>query len=273
MIRQFIHQHLNYPHRLYVHYRTAIRFNRPTLVFLHGIGNSGAAWDTTVAQLPSDTNIVTIDLLGFGKSPKPQWAKYDAVEQARAVMFTLLRMGITKNVTIVGHSLGALTAVECAKRYPKRITSLVLCSPPFYDSAQSNRILPTSDTILRKIYATVRNNPAAFAQIASFAMKYNLVNPSFNVTAQNVDIYVTALETMIINQQSLGDAMSLQVPTKIIRGTLDPFVVPSNFKKLTKHNKNIQVQSIVAGHEVRGRFIPAVLAAIKQAVPEPRRAL
>lgn len=273
MIRKFIHQQLNYPYSLYVHYRTTIRLNRPTLVFLHGIGNSGAAWDTTVAQLPENINIITIDLLGFGKSTKPQWAKYNAAEQARAVAYTLLRMGVTKNITIVGHSLGALTAVECATRYPKRITSLVLCSPPFYDSAGSKSILPRSDTMLRKLYVTVHKNPGAFAQIATFATKYGLVNPSFNVTKENVDIYVTALEAMIINQQAFDNALALSIPTRIIHGTLDPFVVPNNFKKLALKNPNISIQTVIGGHEVRGKFIPAIVAATEQAVLDPRRTL
>lgn len=273
VLQKFIHQQLNYPYSLYVHYRTTIRLRRPTLVFLHGIGNSGAAWDTTVSQLPNDINIVTIDLLGFGKSAKPQWAKYDASEQARAVMFTLLKMGITNNIIIVGHSLGALTAVECAQRYPKRVVSLVLCSPPLYDSTRSKSILPKSDAILRKMYTTVHNNPDEFAKIATFASKYKLVNPSFNVTKENVEIYVTALEAMIINQEAFEKTLNVRIPTTIIYGTLDPFVVSANFKKLATHNANISTHSVIAGHEVRGKFIPAVIAAIEQAVLEPQRAL
>ena len=93
-------------------------------------------------------------------------------------------------------------------------------------------------------------------------MKYNLVNTSFNVTEHNISSYMAALNTMIINQTSLNDAHRLNVPTLIIRGTLDPFIVSKNLSRLSKENKNVTIKPIIAGHEIRGRYTKQLIEII-----------
>lgn len=234
-----------------------------TILFIHGIGNSGDSWNKVVEKMPSDVRVVTIDLLGFGESPRPSWAVYDAKTQARSVLATFFKLRITTPLIIVGHSLGSLVAIEIAKRYPLIIDSLILCSPPLYDShTQVKRAVPRSDALLRRIYKSVQNHQEQFVQLAAFGMKYKLVNDSFNVTAENVDSYMDALRSMVINQTSYDDAFAITVPTQIIRGKLDPFVVTRNLNKLAKTNGHVTVTSTLAGHEMRGSFIAAVVAAI-----------
>ena len=94
-------------------------------------------------------------------------------------------------------------------------------------------------------------------------MKYELINKVFNVTDENVQSYMASLRAAIINQTSLYDITQLTLPIHIIRGTLDPVLVPKHIKRLTKTYDNITLTSVVAGHEVKGRFIPRVIEAIK----------
>jgi pimeloyl-ACP methyl ester carboxylesterase len=93
-------------------------------------------------------------------------------------------------------------------------------------------------------------------------MKYGLVNRAFNVTDENVASYMSALEAAIINQTSLDDIKTLHVPIRIIRGSLDPVLVSSRIKRLAKDQPNIAVLTILAGHEVRGRFAKKVVEEI-----------
>jgi cis-3-alkyl-4-acyloxetan-2-one decarboxylase len=87
--------------------------------------------------------VIVVDLLGFGDSPKPDWATYDARTQAQSLAKTLLGLGLTQRVVLVGHSMGSLVAVEFAKRYPALVKALVLCSPPLYnvDPRDDKRLL------------------------------------------------------------------------------------------------------------------------------------
>jgi len=254
-----IHRWLHIPYSLNVRYVKRPKKPRASVLFIHGIGNTGDAWKEVIAQLPDDVQIISIDLLGFGDSPNPSWALYNAKTQARSVLTTYLKLRLTAPITIVGHSLGALVAIEVAKRYPLIVRSLVLCSPPLYITVQQSTRLPSSDSLLRQLYASARERPENFVKLSAIAMKYDLINTSFNVTPENIASYMATLEAMIINQTSLQDAQKLTVPTTIIRGTLDPWVVTKNLKQLSKHNHYITLRSIIAGHEVRGRYVAAVV--------------
>jgi pimeloyl-ACP methyl ester carboxylesterase len=164
------------------------------VLFLHGIGNSGDAWKTVIQDLPSDIRVVVIDLLGFGKSPSPSWAIYNAKTQAKSVAATFLKLGITQPAIIVGHSLGALVAVEAAKRYPFAIRSLILCSPPFYKADEERRrLVPRYDSLLKQIYSLAKRHPRKFVAISQLAVRLGLVNSSYNVTHENTPIYMNAL--------------------------------------------------------------------------------
>lgn len=265
MLDKFIHRLLHVPYTLHIRHLQRPRKSRATLLFIHGLGNTGDAWNDVIAKMPSDVRIVSVDLLGFGKSPSPSWAVYDAKTQARSVLATLVKLHIAGPLTVVGHSMGSLVAIEMAKRYPIIINQLILCSPPLYTDTRKR--FPRSDDLLKQTYTLAKQNPARFVQLAAVAMKYELINKTFNVTDKNVESYMAALSAMIINQTSLKDAALLTVPTTIIHGTLDPFVIAKNLMQLQKANANITVKQIIAGHEVKGLFARSVSKVILTRLP------
>lgn len=261
MLDTLTHRWLKVPYTLTVRHIKSPRRPKATVLFIHGIGNTGEAWNEVIARLAPDIRVISIDLLGFGESPRPRWGIYNAKTQARSVLATYLKLRRLSPVIIVGHSLGSLVAIEMAKRYPLLVKSLILCSPPLYEGTTARF---RTDTMLRQLYRTAINRPDEFLKLSAVAMRYDLINKSFSVTNDNVDSYMAALESMIINQTSLDDARKLTVPTTIIRGTLDPFVVGKNLKKLAKANPRVSIRTVLAGHEVKGRFVNAVVAALSE---------
>lgn len=260
-----LHKWLRIPYALHVHVDKKVRRPRATVLFLHGIGNSGESWQRVIQDLPSDIRVVVIDLLGFGKSPRPGWAIYNAKTQARSVIATFLKLNIRQPVIIVGHSLGGLVAVEVAHRYPLIVRSLVLCSPPFYKASQQKKLLPSYDTLLKELYGLVQRYPEKFLLISQLAMRLGLVDKSYNVTSETVPVYINALTASIINQTTLNDALKLTVPTRILYGQFDPMVVFANFKWLAKHNPHVTIKSLLVGHEMLGLYIPAIRKEIENA--------
>lgn len=259
----FIHKWLKRPYRLHCQVVQRVKKPRRTLLFIHGIGTSSAAWDKVTRRMPSDVQIVNIDLLGFGFSPRPTWAVYDARRQARSVMATYRKLRLRGPVTIVGHSLGALVAVEIAKLYPRRIAALILCSPPFYTNAtMAKKLLPRSETILMSIYRLVQTRPEQFIKISALAAKYGIINRAFQVTDENVHAYMGALEASIVNQTAYDDVMQLELPISIIYGTLDPVVIAKNIKLLAQKKPTIVAKSTIAGHEIKGSYISAIVKLI-----------
>lgn len=107
----------------------------PTIVFLPGIGATTRFWTyvlTTGAGAALAGRHLLIDLLGFGRSPKP-WTTYDVerhVTELRRVLAPERRF------ILVGHSLGARLAIAYAARYPEQIERLVLISLPYFGDAE-----------------------------------------------------------------------------------------------------------------------------------------
>lgn len=264
MYDHIVHRWLRIPYTL--HTRIAQNPQRPraTLLMIHGIGNNGHAWDDVIAKLPDDLRIVTIDLLGFGESPRPNWVSYDAHEQARSILHTYFSLRIPGQVIVVGHSLGSLIGVEIARRYPLLVRSLVLVSPPFYrpENPDTHELLPTPDTMLRNIYRKAAQKPEKFVQVAAVAMKYKLINNVFSVTDENISSYMATLNTAIVNQTSFDDVQKLTLPITLLHGRLDPVVVSANLTYLARTMPNVTLTHVVAGHEVVGPMIPAVVRAV-----------
>lgn len=97
---------------------------RPTLLLLHGIGDSSASWLPVLDGLAEHHRVISPDLLGHGESAKPR-ADYSAAAFANG-MRDLLNVLEVERVTVVGHSLGGGVAAQFAYQYPQRVERLVL---------------------------------------------------------------------------------------------------------------------------------------------------
>lgn len=264
MFDEIIHYYLRIPYRLKLtKYRSPAR-PKATLVLLHGLGASGAMWRPIIDKLPTNIRIVAIDLVGFGDSPSPNRAHYNARMQARAVLRTLRRAGIYQSPIIVGHSLGGLVAVECAQVAKRPIKSLILCSPPFYDPSKLAAKRPsTQDAALIKLYSEIARNPKRALAMLRFASRAGIINPGFEVSQANIEAYIATLNAAIINQSSFDDAKRLKIPTYIVSGRFDMFVISSNLRRLARDNPNIKLQTVNAAHEIRGTYRTALIKTIK----------
>ncbi|MEU6548739.1 alpha/beta hydrolase [Streptomyces sp. NPDC046915] len=84
----------------------------PQLVLLHGYGRSLTDWDASAALLTAGHRVLAVDLPGHGRSPGiSSWTIPTVV---RCIADTLDARGVPEAV-VVGHSLGGLVAVECAR--------------------------------------------------------------------------------------------------------------------------------------------------------------
>lgn len=259
ILSTFIHRYLRVPYALNVETLRSPKKPRATYVLIHGIGNSLSAWEPVVKKMPEDVKIIAIDLLGFGKSPKPQWAKYNAITQSRSLAITLVNLRLKQRPVLVGHSLGALVAVEVAKRYPLFIKELVLCSPPFYKpEVVDKKGLKAQEDILRDLYRFARKFPDQIEKMSPIAVRLGIANRALSITEDTKSSYVAALESSIINQTSLQDVEKLKLPITIFYGAFDPVVISKHIVSLAKTHANITAKRVLAGHEVMANYASVV---------------
>lgn len=115
-------------------YHEWIGASGPRLAFLPGLTETTRYWRSRVEPLARDSRVLLIDLLGFGRSPKP-WTKYSVGRHVAALHDVL---GPHAPLTLVGHSFGAIAAAAYAARHPDVVERLILISlPSFRDERQA----------------------------------------------------------------------------------------------------------------------------------------
>lgn len=80
------------------------------VLLIHGFGASSYSWRHVIEPLAQKNRVITVDLKGFGDSPKPRDDAYSVYEQARLVRNFILENNL-KNLHIVGHSYGGGVAL------------------------------------------------------------------------------------------------------------------------------------------------------------------
>lgn len=112
-----------------IHYEVLGR-GRP-VILLHSWVGSWRYWIPTMQQLQLKYKVYALDLYGYGDSVKnPQ--KYSLEHQVQLLDDFVSKLGIAKTA-LVGHGLGALVAVEYAKRYPEKVPRMLLVGAPLFD--------------------------------------------------------------------------------------------------------------------------------------------
>jgi pimeloyl-ACP methyl ester carboxylesterase len=110
---------------------------RVPIVFLPEFLGSRGAWNSDFDALSSQFQLIFIDTLGFGGSPKPEIA-YSLTDHLSAIRQTLLSHNIQK-AHFVGHSMGSLLALAYACPFPASVAKVALLSLGVYRSEEEAR--------------------------------------------------------------------------------------------------------------------------------------
>ncbi len=103
----------------------------PTLLFCHGFGCDQNMWRFVTPRFEASNKIVLFDTLGAGRSDLSQYDfdRYAKLEAHAVDILEICRELNLENVVLVGHSVGATTAILAAVAEPDRFAGLVLVAP------------------------------------------------------------------------------------------------------------------------------------------------
>jgi pimeloyl-ACP methyl ester carboxylesterase len=101
--------------------------DKKRVLFIHGLGASSLSW----RDIPYSTylNAITVDLIGFGDSDKPEEGDYTIKGFSKFIADFLkdeIKIEENEQIGIVGHSLGGYIALQFAIENKKMIEKLVL---------------------------------------------------------------------------------------------------------------------------------------------------
>ncbi|MEG3844600.1 alpha/beta hydrolase [Microcoleus sp. herbarium14] len=97
------------------------------LLMLHGFFGEKTCWLPLIELLQSQFRCISLDMLGFGESSKPQ-IRYDVAVEVAFVRQVVEQLNI-EPCCIIGHSFGGWVASAYSLKYPNSVSSLVLAAP------------------------------------------------------------------------------------------------------------------------------------------------
>ena len=128
---------------------------RPVVVFLHGAGMDHSVWVLQTRWFAHHGwSVLAVDLPGHGASGGEA---LDSVAEIADWVPALLAAAGVEKATLVGHSMGALAALDCAARHPVRVAAVALLGI----AAR----MPVHPDLLA---AAERNDPVAFQLICDW---------------------------------------------------------------------------------------------------------
>lgn len=235
----------------------------PTVVLVHGIASSSVTFQNLVPLLENHFRCVSIDILGFGRSPAPATAEYTLDEHVAAVRATLKAQKIHGPVILVGHSLGSLISARFAAEYPQLVSHLVLISPPVYlsPSALGDKRARAEHDLYLKAYDYLRTNKDFTMANARIIARLLPIKGVFEISEASWTPFVKSMANCIENQTIISDLSRVKAPVDVVYGALDQFI-PRGGLDIIARMRGVTMHRVEANAHVIRRRLARVVAQV-----------
>jgi pimeloyl-ACP methyl ester carboxylesterase len=205
-----------------IHYYEGGHGSRNVLL-VHGLGGRAEDWANLMPQLKqAGFHVYAIDLLGYGRSDRPQDATFSVPEEARYVESFLDREQLG-SVDLAGWSMGGWIAMKVASDTPERVRRLVLCdaaglrfTPPFGPEVMT----PSDEEGMPRLYRLLMPGPRPLPDFLARAL--------LRRTRETEWVRRRSIQSMLNGTDLMdGKLGALRMPTLIIWGAQDHLIPPS----------------------------------------------
>ena len=247
----------------------------PCVVFCHGALHDHSVW-TLLARWCAHHghSVLAVDLPGHGRSPGPM---PDSVEASADWLLALLAAAdVRSQVTLVGHSMGSLIALEAAARAPDLVQRLVMVGTA-YPMKVSQALLDTArDAPLKAIDMVNAFSISTLAAKPSFPgpgmwlhgsnralMRRVLAGPNAKGCAINLFHHDFSVCDRYAN--ALAAAAQVRCPVTMVLGAQDQMTPPRSTREIAAALK-ASIVTLNSGHSLPAEDPEGLLAALAQAL-------
>lgn len=229
------------------------------LFLIHGITGSHRYWNPLRRFLTDRFRLIIPDLLGFGNSPKPH-IKY-SVEVFRDSIRNLVLEKRLENepLIFVGHSLGAIIALEYAAAYRDNVDRLLLVSLPshtdeesahslFFQGSASYRNLLVSNSLLENL-SQIKSTGLNMSLLYLSKIPISVLMDSRKFTFQSI---TSTLENCLLRYRTDHIFSRIDnIPIRAIHGSHDQVSPWKNIVQLHKRVPSFSLKAIEnSGHHI-----------------------
>jgi 4,5:9,10-diseco-3-hydroxy-5,9,17-trioxoandrosta-1(10),2-diene-4-oate hydrolase len=124
---------------------------KPSIILLHGLGGYLENWEDNIGALAQGSRVYALDLVGFGRSDKPQ-VEYSIPYLTEFVQEFMVVQDIDR-VTLIGESMGGAIALRFALQYPNQVEKMVLAASAGFGKEISIYLRVMSLPLLGELFA------------------------------------------------------------------------------------------------------------------------
>jgi 2-hydroxy-6-oxo-6-(2'-aminophenyl)hexa-2,4-dienoate hydrolase len=210
-----------------------------TVVLVHGGGPGADGYGNWYSCLPAfaeNFHAVAVDMLGFGRTGKPDPAEFDYTQSARVRHLTEFLIGLDRGpVTLIGNSMGGCTSLGVAAERPELVRRLILMGAAgIKTEALSAAVEPLAryDGTVDAMQSVVGALTHESYQVDPALLQYRV---DISVQPDTIRAQKATMGWVMQNGLHYDDAYIAEVktPALVVGGKDDPIVTPAqNFRFL-----------------------------------------
>lgn len=203
----------------------------PAVLLLHGIPTNGILWRDVVSQLSTRSRVIVPDLLGYGRSARPEGKPVDIGSQAAYIAELMDVLGVER-ATVVGHDIGGGVAQILAVRYAERVERLGLVNSVCYDSwpIPEMKAIQATAPVVERLPAGLTTDGLKLGLRRGFVHKdradefLDLFLEPF-ATSEGLDVFVDHARALDpkYTEELVPELPRLSIPVAVVWGQQDPF--------------------------------------------------
>ncbi|AMB59224.1 alpha/beta fold hydrolase [Microterricola viridarii] len=235
----------------------------PLVALVHGIASSSVTFNNLVPLLEPNFRCVSIDILGFGRSPAPATAEYTLDEHVAALHATFKAQKLRGPLILVGHSLGSLISARFAAVHPHLVSHLVLVSPPIYlpPTTLGDRRAKLENDLYLRAYDYLRTNKEFTLANARIIAKLLPIKGVFELREEQWEPFVKSMRNCIENQTVISDLARVTAPVDVVYGGIDQFI-PRGGLEIVGRMRGVTMHRVEANAHIIRRRLARVVAAV-----------
>ena len=185
------------------------------IVLIHGFLENATMWDNITPELTKKNRVVTIDLLGHGKSDCLGYVH--SMELFSETIEAVLKYLKIRKYFLVGHSLGGYISLALSKNNPSKIKGLCLMNSTSNEDSKDRKTLRT------RANKMVQNNFETMVKlsVSNLFHQENLLKFKQEIEVVKKEALQTSVQGYIAANEGMKN-----------RPNLNQFLKESSFKKL-----------------------------------------
>ena len=231
---------LNYK-KAAVFYTDTATSNGTTIVLLHGFLENASMWNEISSELSKRNRIVTIDLLGHGRSDCLGYLH--SMELFSETVEAVLKQLRIRKCIVIGHSLGGYVALAFAERNPQKIKGLCLLNATSNEDDQERKQLRTrANMMIQNNFTTMvrMSFTNLFSEVSRVNYADEIKNGLDEALKTSIQGYIAGQEGMKLRPNRNHVLAKNDFKKMIITGRKDPVLeIQKSIEEAEKTNSKL----------------------------------